>query len=225
MTSNAATTRNVIVLVAAIVALLAGTRIRASQPPGTQIPAAEQTAPVAATCLAIVLPTVTGVGGNATDVASALREMFSSYLTGPSIQILPLEARVTSQAVEEAHQKQCDRLLTATLAKRRTGGGLLGSVLGQAGSTAAYYLPFGNGATAALARGMTAAGAQAVITVAASTKAKDEMRLDYQLTSGDGAVRFGPKSGKLKANEDGEDLVTPLVRNAADEIVGAMRRK
>lgn len=177
------------------------------------------------TCIAIVLPTVSGVEGNAADVAAALRELFSSYLSGPSMQIMPLDARLTSQAAEEARQKQCDRLLLATLTKKRSGGGLLGVVLGQAAGTAAYYVPFGDGVAGAVARGVTVAGAQAVTTLASATKAKDEMRLDYQLSSSDASARFGPKTDKAKASQDGEDLLTPMVKRAAEAIVSAVGQK
>jgi hypothetical protein len=174
-------------------------------------------------CVAIVLPTVSGIEGDATAVAGAVRELFTSYLAGPAIQVVPLEARLVSQAAEEARQKQCDGLLMVKLTKKRTGGGLLGTVLGQAAGTAAYYVPFGDGVAGSIARGVTAAGSQAVTTLAASTKAKDEISLEYELSSPRG--RFGPKTEKARAKVDGEDLLTAVVQRAAEIIVNVTSDK
>ena len=176
-------------------------------------------------CVAILLPSVQGVEGNATEVAASLRELFTSYLKGPSMQVVALDARLASQAVEEARQKQCDHVLATTLTRKRGGGGggLLGRVAGQAGTTAALNLP-GSNVGAAVARGAAVAATQAASDLAGSTKAKDEMRLEYRLlSSGKGSAVLGPKTERAKAESDGEDLVTPLVEKTAEAVVAAMR--
>jgi hypothetical protein len=173
-------------------------------------------------CIAIVLPIVTGVEGDATAVAKSLQELFVSYLTGPSLRSLALDARLSSQATEEARQKQCPRVVTVTLIRKQRGGGSrLGSVIGQAAGTAAWNIP---GST--VTRGATAAGAEAVRATSESTRAKDEIQLDYRVTSAEGgAVLLAPKSDKLKARANGEDLVTPLVAKAAEAILAAVAKK
>ncbi len=179
-------------------------------------------AQAAGTCIAIGLPAVQGVEGSAVDVGNALRELFSGFLSGPSINVVTLDARLASQAAAEARQKECGHVLTATLTRKRSGGGSrLGRVLGQAGSTAAWTLP-GGGAGTAAARIGAAAGAAAVSEVAYTTKSKDEMRLEYQVASSDGRVVLKPTEEKLKASVDGEDLLTPLVRKASESIVAAL---
>src|SRR5437660_12889990 len=65
----------------------------------------QQPAP-AARCLAIVLPDVEGVEGKAMDVAAGVQQLFTSFLTGPSTQLVTLEARLQSPAIEDARQKQ-----------------------------------------------------------------------------------------------------------------------
>jgi hypothetical protein len=49
---------------------------------------------------------VTGVDGDATAFATSLRDVFASYLTGPSLRAINLEARLASQAIEEARRKE-----------------------------------------------------------------------------------------------------------------------
>jgi hypothetical protein len=176
-------------------------------------------------CIAIVLPSVQGVDGNAADVSSAVRELLTSYLSGPSLKAVPLEARLQVQAVEEARQKGCNNILTATLSRKRSGGGVLGRALGQAAGTAAWYVPGVTSTAGAVARGAVIAGAQAVSTVASSTKAKDEMRLDYKLSTLDDVGNAKPVSLKAKATSDGEDILTPLAEKAAEAIAASVMKK
>jgi hypothetical protein len=182
------------------------------------LPMAQGDAP----CIALVLPSVQGVEGSATEVGAGVRALFASYLTGPSMQAVALEARLQSQAVEEAKQKGCGNLLIATVTRKRSsGGGMLGRVLGQAGSTVAWQLPVG-GVAGAVTRGAAAAGAQAVTELASGTRAKDEMTLEYRITATDGRVVLKPREEKLKASVDGEDLLTPLVQRASESIATAV---
>jgi hypothetical protein len=207
-------------LVAGVVAMaspLSGAG-RQATPPGS----ASQAAPA---CIAIVLPSVQGVEGDATQVASSVRELLASFLTGPSMRAVPLDARLASQAIEEAKQKECGRVLTAALTRKRSsGGGLLGRVVGQAGTTAAWSLP-GGGVGAAVVRGAAVAATQTASELASSTKAKDEMRLEYRLSPVSGGATLGPKTESAKAQIDGEDLLTPLVEKVAEAVAAAALRK
>ena len=47
------------------------------------------------------------VSGNTETAIAALRETFTRFLTGPSLGVMPLEARLASQAREEAKQANC----------------------------------------------------------------------------------------------------------------------
>lgn len=184
--------------------LLACGSVLAQQP-------APQTAP--GLCVAIMAATVTGVDGNAAEAGTAARDLFVSFLTGPSIQPMALESRVRMQAVEEAKQKGCMHVVTLALSRKRSGGSGLGRALGQAAGTAAWYVPGGSGA-AAVARGVTAGAARALGDLASTTRAKDEMRLDWTLTT-----KPATHTDRQKASSDGEDLLTPLVQRAAESIV------
>src|SRR5262245_14863742 len=74
-------------------------------------------------CVGIMSPSVQGVEGSATEVATAVRELLSSFLTGPSMRTIAIDARLPALATEEAKQKECDNLLIATLNRKRSGGG------------------------------------------------------------------------------------------------------
>ena len=173
-------------------------------------------------CVAIVLPSVQGVDGNSTDVAAGLRDLFVSYLNGPALRTVTLEARLPAQAAIEARQKGCERMLLTTMVRKRDTGSGLGSALGQAAGTAAWHLPYGAGGT--VARGAAIAGAQVAQGLATDTRRKDEVRLEYRVGTPDTVATTKPVSSKAKARADGEDLLTPLVERAAAEIFGVVTK-
>jgi len=182
------------------------------------------TSPGPSTCIAFVLPSVQGVEGDATAVGTSLRELFASFLRGPSMQVVLLEARLAAHAVEEARLKDCAHVLSVMVTRRRagSGGSTFGQIVGQAGSSAAWGLPMG-GVGAAVARGATVATTQAISELAASTRSRDEIRLDYRVTSLDGRITVGPRMDRAKAKSDGEDLLTPMVERAAEAIAAASK--
>jgi hypothetical protein len=175
-------------------------------------------------CIAIVMPSVQGVEGDATAVGGSVRELFASFLRGPSLQVVLLEARLASHAVEEARQKGCAHVLRIAIARKGGSGrgSAVGRIVGQAGSYAAWGLPVG-GIGGAVARGATVATSQAITELASSTKVRDEMRLDYTVVSLDGTTVLGPKTDSAKAKVDGEDLLTPMTERAAEAIVAASK--
>jgi hypothetical protein len=93
----------------------------------------------------------------------------------------------------------------------------------QAAGTAAGYIPGGGIAEIAVAGAEV--GAQAIGSLASSTRAKDEMRIEYRVTTVDGAVVMSPKTDSRKARANGEDIVTPLVERAANAIAFAVTLK
>jgi hypothetical protein len=198
---------------------------------GAIAPASAQdaAAPAAASsqaCVAIVMPSATGVDGDATAFSTSLRDLLASYLTGPSLRAISLDARLPSQAIEEARQKQCAYVLLTTITRKRDDGTGWGRALGQAAGSAAYYgIPYGGGAAAAAARGAAVAGAHAVSTMASTTRAKDEVTLSYRVGTVDAVMRTAPKAEKAKARSDGEDLLTPLVEKAAESVAAVVTRK
>lgn len=169
-------------------------------------------------CIAIALPTVQGVPGNAVDASAGVRDLMISFLTAPSLKIVRLDARLPSQTAQEAREKGCELMLVLSLT-RKSGTSHLTQALGQAAGNSAFYLPYGGTVASAAARAATAGGLQVVSSLAASIKAKDEMRLEYRLQSAAGQVQFGPKTEVRKASADGEDVLTPIVMRAAEAIV------
>jgi hypothetical protein len=185
----------------------------------TQVPARSNSPATA--CVALVRPRVQGVAGAAGDVAAGVRDLFAKYLSGPSIRTILVDARLESQAMEEVRQKACAHVLTVTLSHTR-GGGALNRALVHGAGGAAMFLPGGGSIASAVVRSAAMGGAQAMVTMAALTRANDEIRLEYGVVAVDGSVLVAPKSDKAKAQADGEDIVTPLVERAAIVIAAAL---
>ena len=192
----------------------------ASQRAFAQEPAAS---PDSGVCVAVMAATMTGVDGDAAVAGTAVRDLFVTFLTGPSIRPLPLDSRLRVQAIEEARQKNCAYFINVSLARKRGGGGGgLGAALGRAAGTAAWYVPGGAG----VVRGVSVATAQVVGDLASTTRAKDELKIEWTLTSADQQGRSpSPRSEKLKARSDGEDLLTPLVQRASEAVAGMVLKK
>lgn len=195
----------------------------ASQPAFAQEPGAS---PGSAVCVAVMAATMTGVEGDAAAAGTAVRDLFVTFLTGPSIRPLPLESRLRVQAVEEAKQKNCSYFIHVSLSRKPGGdGGGLGAALGRAAGTAAWYVPGAAGA-GRVVRGVSVATAQVVGELASTTRAKDELKIEWSLTATDQQGRIpSPRSEKLKARSHGEDLLTPLVQRASEAVAETVLKK
>lgn len=207
-------------IIFALTLLASGARSGATPTP--PVPAPQN----ADTCIALVLPTLSGIPGDAAEVAGSVRELIASFLRGPSMQIITLDARLPALAVDEAKQKSCSRVLTTSLAKQGGGSGTgaaIGRVLGNAGASAASGIT-GSSVASSVARSVANETTRAVQNVASSTKAKDELRLEYKLLNTSGKAELGPKTEKAKANVDGEDLLTPLVTKVAEAVVATIKK-
>jgi len=169
-------------------------------------------------CIALTLPSVQGVDGPAANYGAGVRDLFASYLTGPSIKTITLEARLPSQAALEARQKGCGQVLLASVTRKRNEG-KTGGILGQAAGIAVMRAPGAGGVTGAIASGATWAGGEAIYRFSSQVKAKDEIELSYRLGPPDSVEAAKPVTSKAKAKSDGEDVLTPLVEKAASAIV------
>jgi hypothetical protein len=158
------------------------------------------------------------------DPETAVRETFTSFLTGPSLAVTPLQARLVSQAREEGKLAGCAFLLFPTIKHERKtgGGGFLGKVVAGGVQQGAWSAAGAAGSTVGRVAASAAAGAaaSAASDYAANSQVRDELTLKYRLESAAGKVLI-EKSDKRKAKSDGEDLLTPLLRPAAEAVAQA----
>jgi hypothetical protein len=172
-------------------------------------------------CLA---PAAVEAAPSGSDPVAAVRETFSSFLTGPTLGVKALDARLESQVRQEAKLAGCKYLLLPTVKhQRKTGGGLLSRVAGSAAEQGAWSVAAGAGSTAGRIAASAAAGAArtAAWDYSHNFRSKDELTLAWRL---EGPVGAELKKGKAKkkAESDGEDVLTPLVQGASEAIAAAV---
>lgn len=161
---------------------------------------------------------------SAADAAVALQASLVAYLKGPAVDIVPLEARIPAQIEAEIKEKQIDYVLYASLTQKKGGGGF-GSLMKVVAPIAMIASPVG---MLGGLGGMVAAGAAgaAIQGVAGSIKAKDEITLEYKLAApGKEAEPRLTSTIKAKAKKDGEDVLSPLIEQAATAIVTDLTKK
>ena len=83
--------------------------------------------------IGVVMPsTQMAQGASGIDVATPVRNMLVQRLSGSSVEITPLEARVPREVELEARQKECDYVLYTGVAQKKGGGGGFGGFLKKA---------------------------------------------------------------------------------------------
>lgn len=140
------------------------------------------------------------------DVSGSVRSSLIRYLSGAgSVEVVPLNAP------QEAASQQCDFVVTSVLSHQPGKSGGLGGFMKKAanvgGAIASGTIPTGGGND-----------------TSSQIKSKDEVGFDYQLTRVNGAA-VASNASKLKANSDGDDVISRLLSQAASEILKAVEKK
>lgn len=165
-----------------------------------------------------------GEGMNGQELAGAIQTTLSEYLKGSKVELVPLESKLASAMETEAKEKNCAFVLYATVSHKKGGGGGFGMLktLAPVLSTVVPVVGMAGGMAGAIAG---SAASSAVYTAAGATsnvKAKDELTLDIKLQNG-AAVAL-TKQYKAKAKSGGEDLISPMIEQAAQAIVDSVAK-
>jgi hypothetical protein len=188
----------------------------------------------APTTICIALPQAQlGQGNNSpTDVSEPVRTALGTFMAGPAVELVRLEARIPVQIEAEAAQKACAYVLRSAVTQKKGGGGflkkmaplagalpMLGGVSGSMGSVMAAQA-VSSAASAAAAQSMQEE-AMAAMTGAqqSNVKSGDTITVEYALSAVGNATPI--QQGKLqqKAKQDGEDLISPLLEQVATAVV------
>jgi hypothetical protein len=165
-----------------------------------------------------------GEGLSAADLSAAVQNTLAEYLKSPAIELVQLEAKLPSQVEVEAKQKECDFVIFANVSHKKGGGGF-GSMFGKVVAPAVGQVGIGHtGSTAGNVAGQVATTAIVNAgTVSANVKQKDELTLDVRLQAPGGASPAASRQFKSKAKSAGEDIITPVVEQAAQMILDAAK--
>jgi hypothetical protein len=162
-----------------------------------------------------------GEGMDARTLAEAVRSTLASYLTGPTVEVVRLEALLPQQAEAEAREKGCDLVLYASASHKKGGGGGLGGFLKKAAPIADDLVPYGDDAAEHAASQAATETLYTAADAAGSVKAKDELTIEFRVQGlAPGAAPLA-KTVKAKAKADGDDLVSRLAEQVASEVLAA----
>jgi uncharacterized protein with beta-barrel porin domain len=178
-----------------------------------------------------------GQGNNAgADYSTPIRNAVVTLMSGPAVEIVALDAHIAMQLQAEAVQKQCDFVLYSGVIVKHSSGGGFGKFM-KAGSMAANMTPMG-----AMAHGMGGMAAAQAASAAANQmaqqqvinqlagfngqiKSKDDVSVEYQLVAPGQTTPLTQNALKGKAKSDGEDVLTPLLQQAATDVLTQVTKK
>ena len=169
-----------------------------------------------------------GQGNNAgADYSTPIRNAEIALMSGPAIDVVPLEAHIAMQLQAEAVQKQCDYIMFSSVAVKHNQSSF--GKFAKYGSMAANMNPM-----VSMTRMGSAAAASA--TMAASQvaqqqamnqlqqfngqiKSKDDVTVQYQLVPNGQTQPVLQNSLQGKAKSNGEDVLTPLLTQTAEAVL------
>jgi len=162
------------------------------------------------------------------DYGTPIRNSIILTMSGPAVDIAPLDSHLAIQLQAEAQQKECDFVVNTTVSVKHSGGSGFGKLMKQAAPVTTVMtggLAGGlGGGTAGQVAGVAAMSAQqAAINqlsgINQQIKNKDDVAFGYQMfqTGQDKPLIMDTFKGKAKT--DGEDVLTPMIQQAANTIL------
>ena len=222
-------------LLVAVSAALALT-LAATSVAGKKTPAPPPPPPKTKICL--VLPKAQlGQGTSGADVAEPVRATLTAYMGGPATELIPLTARIPIQIEAEAQELGCEYVLYSSVVQKKGGGfgkmfaaaAPLATMAGGMGAMGGNYGAMMAGQ--AVAQAASSAAAQSAQQEAmeqlggaakSNIKKGDQVTLEYKLMRPGEPVAVVAQSVAAKAKETGEDLVSPLIEQAATAVLTAI---
>ncbi len=173
------------------------------------------------------LPTVktgaVGEGLNAQELAGAIQNLLGEYLKGSRVELVPLEAKLAAALDGEAKEKQCDFVLYATVSHKKGGGGGFGKMFNSVAPMLSNVIPMAGGMGGAIAGSVVSTAVTTAAGASANVKSKDEITLDIKVNSLSGSAAFA-KQYKGKAKSEGQDIISPMIEEAAQAILDAVAK-
>jgi hypothetical protein len=182
--------------------------------------AAQQKSSVVRVGLAGVKTGAVGEGINAQELSGAIQNLLGEYLKGSSVEIVPLEAKLAQAIDAEAKSKDCRFVLYATVSHKKGGSGF-GGMFKAIAPMMNSVIPMAGGMGGAIAGSVASSAISTAESATTNVKAKDEITLDIKLNQANGGAAALTKQFKAKAKSEGEDIISPMIEQAAQAILDA----
>ena len=177
----------------------------------------------------VLLPNVTlKNAGDRVDPADAVRDTFEALLRSDTIELVPLQARLSALAFREAIDKDCDFVLKITLTQSdNKKGGFFDRIIDRSADSAisetTSKIPRTGNVAGNVGREAVVGAGQQVSEVEFTIKKGDQLSLEYVLSTP--KVKSVKENNlKAKAEKDSDDVLLPLIERAANEIAEFLLR-
>ena len=154
-----------------------------------------------------------------------LRGLLMSQLTG-AVEVMPLSGIALGQVEADAQLKECDYVLYTAITRQAKSSGKAGFVRGASQMTQVIPLV---GPRRGMGVAMTSVTAGTVLSGAGEAarvvRARDEISLAYRLIPVQTAGSVLGDALHVRANEDGQDVITPLVEQEAAAVLNRIRQE
>lgn len=164
-----------------------------------------------------------GEGMNAQELSGAIQNTLGEYLKGSKVELVALEAKLPSAQAEEAKEKGVDYVLYVQVSHKKGGGGGFGKMFASVAPMMSAVIPGAAGVGGMIAGQVATTAAMTAANASANVKAKDELTLDIKLQNGETVALA--KQIKAKAKSEGEDIISPMIEQAAQAIVDSVAKK
>lgn len=223
-----------------------GASMMQGAPSGAAVPPPQALGPKAPGRIRIgIAPAQAQMGQGSTsqeDYGAPVRNAIVLMMSGPAIEIAALESRIPIQIQAEAQQKECDYVLLSNVTVKRNASTGFGKLM-KAGSMAANFTPMGmmthsmssmsgmvaaQAATSAMQTAAMSSQQQAMSQLSGfngQIKSKDEVTVQYQLLPTGQSQPKLDNTLKGKSKSDGEDVLTPLIQQAATTVLTEVSKK
>jgi len=166
---------------------------------------------------------------------AALRNTYASLLNSETMELVPLDAKLTILAIEEAAKKKCDYILKLSLTQeqKKRGGGMFGRIARRTGKSATYegarQVPYGGSTGGRIARTATRSAiintGYGISDMSIKVKKHDKFTIDYLLTTAKGKSLLDKSISKKAKKKNDDKVLIGLIEQSANEIVTALRKK
>jgi hypothetical protein len=164
----------------------------------------------------VVLPEAQMGHGLNVNASEPIRNSLMNQLSQSSLEVVALGSNIPGQIEAEVRQKECDYVLHTRVTQKQGG---MGGFLKKA-SPVISNLPVG-GVGSSTASVVTTAAVLTAADIASNIKAKDEVSIEYRLMDSSNTQQKATNKLKMKAKSDGDDVLTPMIRQVAGDVIAA----
>ena len=172
--------------------------------------------------LATVKTGAIGEGINPQELAGAIQNTLSEYLKGSRVELVPIEAKLAAAIETEAKEKQCAYVLYAIVSHKKGGGGF--GMFKAIAPVMSSVIPMAGGMGGAIAGSVASTAINTAASATSNVKKKDELTLDIKVNSTGGGAAALARQFKAKAQSEGEDIISPMIEQAAQAIIDAVAK-